>query len=136
MRNAKPSRSKSKRAPRPPRRAIRPDSEFELKRVIHELEVYQEEIRIQNQQLIESQRLLEDSRDRYANLYDFAPVAYVTLCAHGVIREINLTGANLFRVPRDRLVERPLVLFVEPQYRRSFLGHLTRCRNGLGPLAT
>src|SRR6184192_2958289 len=103
MRNAKPSRSKSKRAPRPGRRPIQPHSEFELKRVIHELEVYQEEIRIQNHQLIESQRLLEESRDRYADLYDFAPVAYVTFDRNGVVEDINLAGARLLGTERGRI---------------------------------
>src|SRR5690348_645649 len=51
--------------------------------VVHELEVQQEEVRIQNLQLMESQRLLEESRDRYAELYDFAPVAYISLCENG-----------------------------------------------------
>src|SRR3954470_24290839 len=67
----------------------------ELRTLLLEVTNQREEIRIQNDQLNESQALLEESRDRYANLYDFAPVACLTLCEHGIIREINLTGATL-----------------------------------------
>ena len=109
---------------------------LKVARLTHDLQVHQEELEIQNRQLVESQRLLEDSRDRYASLYDFAPVPYVTLCAHGVIREINLTGARLLGHSRDRLIDRPFVLFVAPPYRRSFLNHLTRCRDAKAPPAT
>ena len=62
--------------------------------VVQELETYKEETRLQTEQLIESQRFLEQSRDRYANLYDFAPIAYLTMDEEGVIRDINLTGAG------------------------------------------
>jgi len=96
----------------------------------HNLQAHEEELETQNRQLIESQRLLEDSRDRYASLYDFAPIPYVTFCGHGVIREINLTGATLLGQTRDRLIDRPFVLMVAPGYRRVFLDHLSRCRNG------
>ena len=51
--------------------------------------------RVQQRQLIEAQRALEESRDRYADLYDFAPVALVTLDRSGVIQEANLAAAAL-----------------------------------------
>ena len=101
--------------------SIQTGSRLELQRAIHELEVYQEEIRIQNQQLIESQRLLEESRDRYADLYDLAPVPYVTLCPSGVIREINHIGARMLSLPRARAIDSPLILFIEQGYRRTWL---------------
>lgn len=107
-----------------------------LARLNEDLQVHQEELEIQNRQLIESQRLLEESRDRYATLYDFAPIPYVTLCTHGVIREINITGATLLGEPRERLIDRPFVLIVAPGYRRVFLDHLSRCRRGKGPVTS
>src|SRR5580693_4593929 len=97
-----------KRAPRKaPAKHSRPArGPAKVKHLAHELHVHQEELEIQNRQLIESQRLLEESRDRYAMLYDFAPVPYVTFCNHGVIREINLPGAALLGQPRERLIDR------------------------------
>src|SRR5579871_4496965 len=77
-----------------------------------ELENQQEKIRVQNSRLREMQLSLELSRDRYAELYDFAPLAYATLDHGGVIKEINLTGAALLGMERTKLIDRHLVLHV------------------------
>jgi PAS domain-containing protein len=68
---------------------------LERERRLHELQVYQVELEAQNRQLRGAQSLLEAARDRYANLYDFAPVGFVTLDGQGVISEINLAAAGL-----------------------------------------
>jgi PAS domain-containing protein len=75
----------------------------------HELDVHREELRAQTEALIESQRLLEHSRDRYADLYDFAPLPYVTISSAGVIEEINLTGAKLLGTERPRILDTPFL---------------------------
>lgn len=105
-------------------------------KLTHELGVFQEEVEIQNQQLLESQRLLEESRDRYAQLYDFAPVAMVTICEEGVLREVNLTATALLGDTRRSLLETPFILFVTPAYRSAFLEHLRRCRSGEAGIQT
>lgn len=107
-----------------------------LKRLVEELQVHQEEIRIQNRELVESQRMLEESRDRYVDLYDFAPVGYVTICSRGMIREVNLTGADLLGIVRERLIGTPFISRVAVSSRRAFIDHLRRCRTGGFPVRT
>jgi len=71
--------------------------------VIHELRVHQIELEIQNEELKKAHLELELSRDRYQDLYDFAPVGYFTLTDKGLIEEVNLTGASLLGVERLKL---------------------------------
>ena len=89
-----------------------------------ELVNQQEEIQIQNAQLREMQHSLELSRDRYAELYDFAPMAYASLDQFGVIKEINLTGAALFGMERSHLIDRPLLRQVYKEDRELLADHL------------
>src|ERR1051325_7700965 len=100
----------------------------ELQGVLHDLHVHQEEVRAQNEQLLEVKRSLEQSRDRYADLYDFAPIAYVTLSGEGMVKEINLTGATLLGNERSRILNTPLIGYVHEKDRALFLDHMRRCR--------
>ncbi len=97
---------------------------FEHERLLHELQVHQIELDMQNRDLREAQRLLELSRDRYADLYDFAPVGYVTLDKHGVIHELNLTATRLLGCERSRLVGVPFHLHVAREDLARFRAHL------------
>jgi PAS domain S-box-containing protein len=106
--------------------------DHELQTVLHDLHVHQEEVRAQNEQLLETKRSLEQSRDRYADLYDFAPIAYITLDAEGLVQEINLTGSTLLGNERSRILGSPFILYVQDQDRTLFLDHMRRCRNGEG----
>ncbi len=65
--------------------------------LIHELEVHQIELEMQNEELRRTQVELTESRNRYYDLYDFAPVAYFSLDHKGRILEVNLAGAHLVR---------------------------------------
>ncbi|MEX2198381.1 MAG: ATP-binding protein [Burkholderiales bacterium] len=82
------------------------------KRLLHELQVHQIELELQNEELRRAQVALEESRARYFDLYNLAPVSYFTLDGHGAILEANLTGATLLGVTRNALVGEPLSRFI------------------------
>ena len=84
----------------------------QVRGMLHELQVYQIELEMQNEELRRAQVELEESRARYFDLYDLAPVGYVTLSPKGTILEANLTAAHLFRTDRARLVRQLLSSFV------------------------
>jgi PAS domain S-box-containing protein len=93
------------------------------------------DLEMQNRELREAQYRLESSRNRYSDLYDFAPVGYCTLDARGRIQDINLTGASLLRTPKERLVDSPLSSFVWKEDRSTFRTHLRNCDLGNGRAA-
>lgn len=80
--------------------------------LLHELHVYQIKLEMQNETLRQTQIALEESRDRYLDLYEFAPVGYLTLNDQGMICEINHTGAALFDVTRMKLLNGHFTGFV------------------------
>ncbi len=82
--------------------------------LLHELEVHQLELEMQNESLRQAQIALEKSRDRYLDLYEFAPVGYLTVNGNGVIAESNLTAATLLGIERRQLVDRRFSAFVAP----------------------
>jgi PAS domain S-box-containing protein len=96
-------------------------------RLLHELQVHQVELEMQNRELREAQGELEESRNRYADLYDFAPVAYCTLDVRGSIEELNLTAATLFGRERDRALGQPFARLVSLENPERFWHHLSVC---------
>src|SRR5215470_13399199 len=104
--------------------------ERQLEQLLLELEVHHEELCSQQVQLIDSQRALEEARDRYAELFDFAPIAFVVIDSAGTIQQANLCSARLLGMDRHLLIGSPLFVHVVPQDRRSVLNHMTCCRRG------
>ena len=84
----------------------------ETARLLHELQVHQNELEMQNDELRRSQLALELSRARYFDLYDLAPVGYCSVNLAGQITEANLTLATLLGLTRSALVGRPLTQFI------------------------
>jgi PAS domain S-box-containing protein len=99
----------------------------EHQRVLHELQVHQIELEMQNRELRGAQQLLEESRSHYADLFDLAPVAYCMLDRDGRIQAANLTASALLRVDRAILIERLLVSFVADESKRAYRAHLQKC---------
>ena len=95
-------------------------------RIIHELQVHQIELEMQNEELRQAQLNLEESRSRYADLYDFAPVGYLTLDRSGIIQEANLTAATQLGVNRGRLINSPLQVYLDSQDRKRWLTHFNK----------
>ncbi len=98
--------------------------------LLHELQVHQVELEMQNRELREARQELEESRNRYVDLYDSAPNGYLTLDDKGRIREINLTGAQLLGIERSYLTGKPFVAYVARDAVSQFLEHVRRCQQG------
>jgi PAS domain S-box-containing protein len=96
-------------------------------RLVHELQVHQIELELQNRELSEAQSALEESRNRYADLYDLAPIAYLTLDQRGVVLDVNLTGAAMLGRQRALLIGLPFSALVHMEEPRLFWEHLRRC---------
>ena len=73
-------------------------------------------------------RELDHAVQRYADLYDFAPTGYVSFDRSGRIEEINMTAAEMFGIPRERLIGMPFTVFVWREDTTLFLHHLLQCR--------
>ena len=85
--------------------------------LLHELLVHKVELEMQNEELRRAYNELEEARDRYIDLYEFAPVSYITINREGLISETNLTGSTLLGVDRTKLIKRRFSKFVAPQDR-------------------
>jgi PAS domain S-box-containing protein len=102
-----------------------PLSKESSQRMVHELEVHQIELEMQNAELTQAREELELSRNKYLELYDFAPVGYFTFDARGLIKEANLTGAKLLGIERRAVANKPFSRFIADEERRDiFLKHL------------
>ena len=85
----------------------------DMANMIHELRVHQIELKMQNEELRRIQEELEEARDRYANLYDFAPVGYLTVNEKGIVEVANLTFTTLMGVERSAVVGKSFNRFIQ-----------------------
>ena len=84
----------------------------EISKMLHELQVHQIELEMQNEELRRSEYELEIARERYFDIFDLAPVGYCTINENGLILEANLTAAGMMGVARDALGRQLFTRFV------------------------
>lgn len=94
------------------RKSIVQLSEAEIYNLLHELQVHQIELELQNKELIESREKATTAFEKYIELYDFAPSGYFTLTGKGEILQLNLSGAKMLGKDRSQLKNRLFHLFV------------------------
>ena len=103
-------------------------SSVEIEELHHQLHL--KEIQIENQkfELLDKQIQLEVSRDKYADLYDFAPNGYIILNTSGIIEDINLTGVSMLGVDANHAKGIPFIHFIVKDDVQKFLDFLRSCR--------
>jgi formate hydrogenlyase transcriptional activator len=103
--------------------AVKETTPGDVKKLIEDLHIHQIELEIQNEELRRTQSDLETSRDRYSDLYDFAPVGYVTISEKGLILQANLACADMLGVERSSLIGKPFSRFIEKKNQDVFYLH-------------
>lgn len=96
----------------------------DIRRLVQELRIHQMELEIQNEELRQAQQRVGEIAEQYSDLYDFAPVGYLTLNKDSVIRRINLTAADFLGAAREKLLNKPLVVRVPGEYHARLNAHL------------
>ena len=105
-------------------------SNEEIYSLLHEVQVHQLELEMQNEELRRIQNEIEESRnkyaelyDKYSDLYDFAPVGYFMIAEKAAIEEANLTAADLLGLDRQSLIGKPLTRFIDKEDQDTFYSH-------------
>ena len=112
-------------------RSTAADRHDRLLAAFEELTVAEEELRAQQETLLETHNLLEIQRNRYRTLFDFAPDPYLVTDDSGTVEEANTSAAELFGSPGQLLVGRTLVALVDPRSRPEFRAHLAALGDGV-----
>ncbi|MGA2090638.1 MAG: response regulator, partial [Endomicrobiales bacterium] len=105
----------------------------ELSKANESLRTHQNELEMQNEELVRTKADLESVKDKYLDLYDFAPIGYFTLAQDGTIIRVNLTGSQLVGMERAKVLLRRFQLFVSPDDRETFSTYLKNAFLGLCP---
>lgn len=95
-------------------------------RLVHELQIHQIELEMQNEELNRARAELEVSSAKYFDLYDLAPVGYFTVSDQGVILEANLAAAELLGMVRSALFGRKFSVFISPADRGTWVAQRTQ----------
>ena len=95
----------------------------DVKNLVEELQIHQVELEMQNEELRRAQLELEEARDRFSDLYEFAPVGYFTISYKGLIQEANLRGATMLGVERGSLINQRFSEFITKDTQDVFYHH-------------
>ena len=101
-------------------------TDADIRELIHELQVYQIELEMQNEELLKAQVQIEESLQKYYDLYDFAPIGYLTLDEKGLIQEANLTAADLLGIEGGLLINTLFYHYINTKDRDIFYLHLKK----------
>ncbi len=105
---------------------VESDSQADIHSLLHELQVHQIELEMQNYELRSARNEMELLLEKYTDLYDFAPVGYFSLDAQGHILEANLPGSSMLGVDRGELIGQSLTSFTTPECKPVFQSFLER----------
>jgi len=103
-----------------PKRAAKKVLESDSKKLLHELQVHQIELEMQNEELRQANETAEEALRKYTMLYDFAPMGYFTLDSDGSICELNFTGAEILGDKRFSLINSNFKLYVSEASKPAF----------------
>ena len=103
--------------------AIHRSAEESLKSTLHELRVHQEELKTQNEDLIQARYALEISQKKYQHLFEFAPIGYFAIDQKMVVQEVNLTGASMLGLNQEHLNGKPLIIYADCKSRDILAAH-------------
>ncbi|MDZ4853294.1 MAG: ATP-binding protein [Nitrospirota bacterium] len=96
----------------------------DVQQLVHELQVQQIQLEMQNEELRRTQVELEGARDRYVELYDGAPTGYLTVNSRGQILEANLPACTLLGVTRQHLIGTPLIAYISDGDQAEYIRHI------------
>ncbi len=108
------------------RQVLEPD----VKKLLHELQVHQVELEMQNEELKQAYEIAEDALRKYTLLYDFAPTGYITLNSEGIISEMNFTGAEILGSKRHSIISKNLKTFIADDSKLVFNNFLKKIYSG------
>ena len=126
MSSFKPLQEKAEAAAKTTSMQVAKMSMLEIQQLVHELQVHQIELEMQNEELLRAQRDLQEARDHYAHLYDFVPVGFFTLNSEGFILDANLTACQFLEVERKVLLHQKLEDFVNVADQPTLRLHLQK----------
>jgi two-component system sensor kinase FixL len=95
-------------------------AEVDVRALLHELQVHQIELEMQNEELLRAQTVMQEVSDRYQDLFDFAPIGYFDLDDAGEIVEVNLAGAALLGIDRSTAIKQRFEQFVALRHQTVF----------------